>query len=579
MQIASAKNLAIKNLPNTIATTFSDTTIFGDDWDVTLEFETYRTGKKIESGVYYVNDTVTLSLVLNNPTKWNGKRRFVYLFLETNNENDFFLFHPDPEGMENINEYFPAKNEYKKRIANILVTEPLSKDKYVLLVSEKPLSIASSAKNTRVTNKITYDDIMLLSKSSPLAGDLYKLKAVGEIDFRTFTVETKPTADKAGLSVSRNGKAFNNYYIAADSTDILFSPKPIDVFDWNNFPMVDFISPKFETDTRGARILKPTNGQKMLFQGVAYGNPRSDNIKKVTVNNEPPSFYNPRSKLFEYQYELKAGLNTVEVTAEDSSGLKRSYRVKFNYTPETKKVETIAKNYLFVVGVDDYESWPKLSNGVKDAKDFTQLMIDDYGYKKENIFSLYNKDATRENILAALRNLLDKISQHDNLLIYYSGHGWYDQGYKEGYWVPVDAKRNSPSSYVENVNIALALRRINTKKTFLISDACYSGAFINTSRGDDNKTYNEKIKDYKARLVFASGGLEEVLDGEKGMNSPFATEVIKYLKTSKSPETYSTDLITHVKVAVAGKYKQTPQSGTLNDCGDEGGEFIFTRKK
>ena len=54
-------------------------------------------------------------------------------------------------------------------------------------------------------------------------------------------------------------------------------------------------------------------------------------------------------------------------------------------------------------------------------------MIDNYGYKKENIIELFNENATRKNIYTQLKKLVDNLTQNDRLLVYYAGHGFYDE--------------------------------------------------------------------------------------------------------------------------------------------------------
>ena len=566
---------------------YSYAQIFSEKFDVSVEFTNYTTRQVVSSGVFYIGDTVSINMKLKNTDKWDKKKRFIYLIGHNSLDEVVSLFYP-VENFSPSESLFPydqvnGKSDYTLNIADVLFTYPAGNDFITIIVTSEPINnifeIVNQASSTTGGSNIPKDELLLFLKGNPMSSFLTDLKKRGEFDFRTYLLQVKPASDKNGFSATRSNKALSNYYVKADSSDILYSPIPLNVFDWNNFPMVDFISPKFELDTRGSRLLKATDAQKMLFQGVVFGNPRRDNIKNITINNQIPSYYNPKSGLFEYQYILKDGLNVVDVSAEDSSGKKRSYRVKFNYTSEKKKIEIVSKNYLLVVGIDNYENWPILSNAVKDAKDFKGLMMDQYSYSKENIFELCNAEATREKIITNLRMLLDKVTPDDNLLIYYSGHGWYDQKLEEGYWVPVDAKSDNSASYVENVNIAKLLRKINSKKTLLISDACYAGAFIDEGKRSAAKTYNEKTKNYKARIVFASGGLEEVSDGIKGGNSPFATSLISYLKNASSNEIFSTDLIEKVKRDVADKYKQIPKTGIINDCGDEGGEFIFTKIK
>jgi len=49
---------------------------------------------------------------------------------------------------------------------------------------------------------------------------------------------------------------------------------------------------------------------------------------------------------------------------------------------------------------------------------------------------------TRENILAALRELATSLDKNDALVIYFAGHGVEDKISGHGYWIPSDAFPN-----------------------------------------------------------------------------------------------------------------------------------------
>lgn len=79
--------------------------------------------------------------------------------------------------------------------------------------------------------------------------------------------------------------------------------------------------------------------------------------------------------------------------------------------------------------------------------------------------------------------------------------------------------------------------------------------------------------------LLASGRLETVADGAYGANSPFATSFIEYLENNTKDEAPVSDVVQYVKVTVSNTTKQTPIGSPLRDLGDEGGEFIFKKRK
>ena len=97
-------------------------------------------------------------------------------------------------------------------------------------------------------------------------------------------------------------------------------------------------------------------------------------------------------------------------------------------------------------------------------------MRDDYGFK---VTTLLN--AAHGDILDALDVLTEQLGANDNLMIYYAGHGWLDEGAGEGYWLPTDAKPNRRRNWVSNATISSILRSLQAKHVMVVADSCYSG--------------------------------------------------------------------------------------------------------
>ena len=64
--------------------------------------------------------------------------------------------------------------------------------------------------------------------------------------------------------------------------------------------------------------------------------------------------------------------------------------------------------------------------------------MDWYNFKE--IIKLINEEATRANLNIKLKELRAKLTEKDNLLIYYSGHGQKSENIEKAYWIPVNAK-------------------------------------------------------------------------------------------------------------------------------------------
>ena len=233
------------------------------------------------------------------------------------------------------------------------------------------------------------------------------------------------------------------------------------------------------------------------------------------------------------------------------------------------------KNFLFSIAIDNYHNFPQLHNCVKDATDITELLTDRYQFEKENVVTLYNEDATTDNIFLNFEKLAGKIRPTDSLVLYFAGHGEYKEIFKEGYWIPINAAENRTSQFIPNSEIKTMLTAINTKHTFVIVDSCFSGSLF--ARGG-SRSLAERVERIPSRWGLTSGRSEIVADGTPGVNSPFASSIL-YLLKNNVKQLGVQELCAHVIESVVATAIQTPIGEPLTIPGHRGGQFIFRLKK
>jgi hypothetical protein len=180
--------------------------------------------------------------------------------------------------------------------------------------------------------------------------------------------------------------------------------------------------------------------------------------------------------------------------------------------------------------------------------------------------------------LLALNAYRRELTPHDNLLIYYAGHGWLDKDADQGYWLPVNATRDNPINWVSNNAITSEIRAIQAKHIIVVADSCYSGKLarvVQVHLGSPN--YLRRISQKKARVVLSSGGLEPVLDqGGNGNHSVFASAFIEILSENKGVLD-GTTLYSQIRKQVGWNADQTPEYSNIHKAGHDGGDFIFSR--
>ena len=242
---------------------------------------------------------------------------------------------------------------------------------------------------------------------------------------------------------------------------------------------------------------------------------------------------------------------------------------------------SVGKYYALIIGVDDYKgSWSPLENAVHDARAIEKLLRSKYRFNQ--IRSLYNEAATRENIINEFLWLVENAKQNDNVFIYYSGHGEFEKKLNKGYWVPVDAQTASISIYISNSDIQTFLGSIASKHTLMVADACFSGDIF---RGktvsvpfDDSDKYFKEVYNLKSVQAISSGGIEPVMDGGRDGHSVFAYYFLKALNENKENYMDGSQLFDKIKVPIVNNSDQSPNFQPVKNTGDEGGQFVFIRR-
>jgi tetratricopeptide (TPR) repeat protein len=313
-----------------------------------------------------------------------------------------------------------------------------------------------------------------------------------------------------------------------------------------------------------------TRGQELLeigyytIAGVAFV--LNGNITKVTVNDQEV-FYGKNGS-WRKSVELLEGENLFVIKAESNRGGVATDTVKLIYTgPEHEA--TNAKNHLLVVAINRYydNNWPDLAMPIKDAMDVYNILTERFEFDPAYTDTIFNENATLRTVNQKMRTLVEKAGPDDNVIIYFAGHGHFDQILNEGYWVLADGEQS-------NAAISVVLRAFKAKHVLVIADACFSGSlYLGDSRGEEVN----KNAYFRSRWVFTSGRLEPVSDRlQSQYNSPFAHYLLEYLKKAKQ-DVWVSQMADFVKRAVNGIADQNPIAGPIR--GDEGGEFVLKLKK
>ncbi|MFK7731491.1 MAG: caspase domain-containing protein [Pseudomonadales bacterium] len=241
--------------------------------------------------------------------------------------------------------------------------------------------------------------------------------------------------------------------------------------------------------------------------------------------------------------------------------------------------QQLGQNHLLAIGIDAYQDCTPLHNAVRDASDIADALQSEYDFRPENVCLITDETATEERIFQEFRSLVQRVKPEDSVLIFFSGHGHFDEDFKQGYWIPVDAKENNIGDYIPNSEISNTIRAIPSLHTFMIADACFSGSLFGQSRSvgsaGGGSSYHQRVGQIPSRWGLASGRNEVVADGEPGKNSPFSESLIYFLRNQTDSTFCVSELVQYVKTVTANNAEQTPVGSPLRHVGDKGGEFVF----
>lgn len=244
-----------------------------------------------------------------------------------------------------------------------------------------------------------------------------------------------------------------------------------------------------------------------------------------------------------------------------------------NTTSKPTKVKR--KYYALLIAIQDYndQSIAPLNDPIKDAMLLKEVLTKKYTFEEEDI--AFVKNATFEDINIAFENLSEKINADDLLLIFYAGHGFFDEKTNIGYWLPADAVETSKSKWFRNSALVENIRAINSKHTLLIADACFSGGIFKTRAPFNNGSLNiNNLLKRTSRKALTSGSLTTVPD-----KSVFMKYLIKILDENPNLYLPSEDLYMEIRQAMKNNTTTRPEYGEIQNTGDEGGNFVFQRRK
>jgi multidrug efflux pump subunit AcrA (membrane-fusion protein) len=363
-------------------------------------------------------------------------------------------------------------------------------------------------------------------------------------------------------------------------------------------PTIEMIDPSLAT--RGIPSVKTRPGTKHVIVGRVTA---PAGLLTFTVNNREEKV--DTKGLFRVPIPVQRSSVPVTMAAIDKQGKRAS--VEFLLALEEQQSEPKAPQppsppvaekkpvlptldfggyYALIIGNKEYAYWPNLDTPKNDALKTAEVFSRKYGFRTKVLVN-----ATRYDILLALHELRKTLTEKDNLLIYYAGHGHLDDRGR-GYWVPVDGEIDSKANWIRILEITDIVNMISAKHVLVVADTCYAGiltesALVRLEGGiADEDRYNRLkiIVQKRSRTVLTSGDLKPVLDRGGGEHSIFAKAFLDVLREN-AEILEGRRLYQEVSARVAyaasavrtdmGPVEQVPRYAPIKYAGHESGDFLF----
>jgi hypothetical protein len=289
-----------------------------------------------------------------------------------------------------------------------------------------------------------------------------------------------------------------------------------------------------------------------------------------------------REQRIKQSLTLLDGQNIVKVIAINvDGGISSSTRsILVGQDALANAVAIDRKDYALFFATDQYDNWTDLVNPIEDAHSIGDVLKKKYGFEVEIV-----ENPNIEEVFIKLADYSQrKFKPQDQVMIFFAGHGYFDDTFGEGFVVAKNSLENdkAKTTYISHNRLRGVINNIGSEHIFLAMDVCFGGTFdpvIARSRSTvaANETSESEFLvrklSYKTRKYLTSGGKEYVSDGIPGKHSPFA---LKLLEALSEPGNDRILTLSEMKGFV-DKLKPEPRFGGFGDD-ENASDFVFVSK-
>jgi len=247
---------------------------------------------------------------------------------------------------------------------------------------------------------------------------------------------------------------------------------------------------------------------------------------------------------------------------------------------EGKQIFLYEDYHALVIGVSNYDQWPKLPYAREDAKEVAERLRM-MGYQVNLIL-----DPTSRELKTALNEMVYKMGTAENraILLYYAGHGETEtlaDNSKMGYLIPTDCPllKKDPIGFNSR---AISMRdiesyslKIRSKHVLMLFDSCFSGSLFGLVRAvPDDITEKSNLP---VRQYITAGRQDEPVPDKSMFKRSFLIGLEGDADLTGDGYITGSELGMYLsdKVVNYTNGRQHPQYGKINNPNLDRGDYIF----
>lgn len=241
--------------------------------------------------------------------------------------------------------------------------------------------------------------------------------------------------------------------------------------------------------------------------------------------------------------------------------------------------------YVLAVGVSRYQNARhNLRFAAADAAAFARVWQRAEGslYRRVQLNTLADADATVVNVRGALYKLLEAATERDSVAVFLSGHGLIapdGQFYFATHEIDVSAPTRIAETALPWTVFQTTLAKADARRVFLFLDACHSGSALGGQQASNERLAEALIKRAGVLVFTSSRGSEYSYEDERLGHGVFTAALIEGIAEGKADLDIGTgrdgditaeELLAYLRARVPqmSGNRQTPSCPLMKDFGD-----------